>query len=88
MGFFTHLYAAGLPHRAVSVYMYLFERANREGSCFPSMSTIARELGLSLSTVKRAVADLKNGGFLTTERRKRANGGNSSLLYRLTPRPP
>lgn len=59
MGYFTSLYASELPHRAVAVYMYLRDRADKDGKCYPAIGTIARELKLSKSTVKRAIADLE-----------------------------
>ena len=49
------LYCSDLPHRAVSVYIYLDDRANKDGECWPSISTIAKELKLSQSTVRRAL---------------------------------
>ena len=77
------LYRAELPHRAVSVYVYLKDRANKDGECWPAIPTIARELKLSESTVRRALRDLRRGGYLTTEQRYRTNGGKSSLLYKI-----
>ncbi len=72
-----------LPHRAVSVYMYLNDRANKEGKCWPAIPTIARELKFSESTVRRAIKDLVKAGLITTEQRYRYSGGKSSLLYTL-----
>ena len=77
------LYRAELPHRAVSVYVYLKDRANTDGECWPAIPTIARELKLSESTVRRALWDLRRGGYLTTEQRYRTKGGKSSLLYKI-----
>lgn len=48
------LYRMDLPHRAVSVYIYLFDRADKNGECWPAIPTIAKELKLSESTVRRA----------------------------------
>ena len=58
MGYFNSIYAADLPHRAVAVYMYLKDRTNKDGVCWPSIKTIARELHLSRATVQRALNDL------------------------------
>ena len=49
------IYETELPHRAVAVYLYLETRADRERTCYPAIGTIARELHLSVSTVKRAI---------------------------------
>ena len=52
MSYFDSIYANTLlPPRAVSVYMYLKDRADSEGRCWPAIRTIALELGLSRSTV-------------------------------------
>lgn len=81
MGYFTSLYASELPHRAVVIYMYLHDRADREGKCYPAIGTIAKELKLSRSTVKRAIQDLERTEHLRKENRWRENGGKSSNMY-------
>ena len=83
MGKFNSLYRTDLPHRAVSVYIYLADRANKNGECWPAIPTIAKELKLSQTTVRRALDDLRKEGFLETEQRYRHNGGNSSLLFKI-----
>ena len=83
MGYYTSLYSSELPHRAVAVYMYLRDRCDKDGKCYPAIGTIARELKLSRSTVKRALADLEQSGRLRKEQRWRENGGKSSNLYYL-----
>ena len=79
MGRLEFLYRMELPHRAVSIYIYLADRANKEGECWPSIPTIARDLKLSQSTVRRALRE----GLIETEQRYRTKGGKSSLLYKL-----
>ena len=83
MGYFTEIYAKELPHRAKAVYMYLKDRSNKEGQCYPAIGTIARELQLSRRTVERAIDDLVRAGLVTKEQRWRENGGRSSLLFTL-----
>ena len=56
----TFLYQMDLPHRAVAVYTYLYDRANKNGECWPSVKTIAGGIKLSPATVRRAIKDLKN----------------------------
>ena len=83
------LYRSELPHRAVSVYQYLHDRANKQGECWPAIPTIANELKLSESTVRRALRDLRKAGLITSEQRYRPNGAKSSLCFTLKPpRPP
>lgn len=83
MGYFDSIYASNLPHRARAVYMYLKDRTNKDGTCWPSIKTIARELKLSRATVCRALDDLCNSGLLAKENRWRENGGKTSNLYKI-----
>ena len=77
------LYRTELPHRAVAVYIYLADRTNENNECWPAIPTIATDLKLSPSTVRRGIRDLKKEGLLETEQQYRKNGGKSSLLFRL-----
>ena len=77
------IYKTNLPHRAIAVYLYLESRVNKDRTCYPAIGTIARELHLSVSTVKRAITDLEREGFLRKKQRWRENGGRSSLLYEI-----
>ena len=84
MAYFQNIYHSDLSHRARAVYMYLKDRADSEGRCWPGIRTIAAELGFSRSTVKRALDELCQAGPLTKESRWRENGGRTSNLYRLS----
>ena len=64
MGRLNFLYRMDLPHRAVSVYIYLSDRANKNGECWPAIPTIAKELKLSQSAVRRALHDLRKARLL------------------------
>ena len=82
MSYFGNIYAdTELPSRARAVYMYLRDRSDAEGKCWPAIKTIAADMKLSRSTVKRALADLEHFGYLKKLPRYRANGGNTSNLY-------
>ena len=83
MRFSREIYEYGLPHRAVTVYMYLSNRAGKKKECFPSVKTNAEDLRLSKSTVFRALNDLENAGLIEREERYRTSGGRSSTLYRV-----
>ena len=83
MRFSREIYEYRLPHRAVSVFMYLSNRANKKRECFPSVGTIASDLHLSKSTVFRALNDLEATGMITREERYRPSGGRSSTIYKL-----
>lgn len=86
MGKLDFLYRMELPHRAVAVYIYLSDRANKEGQCWPAVPTIAREIKLSEATVRRAIRDLRKAGLVETEQRYRTKGGKSSLLFQIKDR--
>lgn len=81
MSFFGNLYREEIPSRAKAVYMYLKDRSNAEGECWPALKTIAKDTSMSVSTVKRAMEDLLKHELLRKERRYRENGGNSSNRY-------
>ena len=81
------IYSTNLPHRAIAVYMYLRDRANKDGFCYPAINTIAQDLKISKSTVKRALSEIEKEGYIRHERRYRKTGGNSSNIYYVT-RPP
>ena len=83
MGYCNSIYSSELPHRARAVYMYLKDRADKDGTCWPSIRTISRELGLSRATVCRALDDLCKAGLISREQRWRENGGKTSNLYKL-----
>ena len=79
----NQIYQSDLPNRAIAVYLYLRGRANKEGFCWPAVPTIARDLKMSESTIRRALRDLVREGFLVIEERQRESGADSSNMYRL-----
>lgn len=77
-------YASSLKSRALSVLIYLIDRSNQDLACFPAIPTIAEQLHISVSTVKRALKELVEDGYIQKETRSRANNrGQSSNLYTL-----
>ena len=82
MSWFGAIYAdEELSHRAKSVLIYLSDRADGHGKCWPGVKTIAADLNLSRSTVKRSLADLERAGYIEKMARHRENGSNTSNLY-------
>lgn len=77
-------YQSQLKSRALQVLLYLIDRANKEQTCFPAVPTIGRELHISISTVKRAMRELVETGYVKKESRFReGNRGQTSNLYTL-----
>ena len=85
MSYFDTIYAdRNLPHRAKTVYMYLRSMSASKGECWPGIKTIAADLHLSRSTVRRALNDLERRGYIQRTPRYRENGSRSSNLYTLS----
>lgn len=84
MSYFKKLYENGeLPHRAKLVYIYLFDRMDKEKKAWPGIKTIAQDLSLSRSTVKRAIKDLEKAGLIEKKAHYRENGSATSNRYYL-----
>ena len=84
MSFFNDVYGdRELTARAKTVCLYLHDRANGEGESWYAIGTIAEDLALSRSKVKRALNDLTRLGRVERQPRYRENGGQTSNLYRL-----
>ncbi len=82
MSYYRKLYEYDdLPHRAKAVYIYLYDRCNKEKKCWPSIKTIARELSFSPSTVRRAIQDLQKAKLIRKEYAYRSNGSHTSNRY-------
>lgn len=84
MSYFGTIYSYSsdeLLTRAKTVYMYLKDRSDAKGECWPAINTIAKETSMSRSIVKRGIADLIRCGLLTKEPTYRENGGNTSNRY-------
>lgn len=77
------IYQSNQPYRNIAIYQYIRERAGKKNYCWPSIATIADDIGMSSSTVKIGLADLKKQGFIQIENRYRDNGGKTSNLYRI-----
>jgi predicted transcriptional regulator len=77
------IYKLRLTSTEINVYQYLCSRANKEGECFPSQTTIAKAVNMNRSTVNQAIKRLQDKNLLIIMQRKRDNGGTSSNLYRI-----
>lgn len=66
---------------AVCVYAVLAEAANRDQQAWPSKATIADRTGFSSRTVQRAIAELRDSGWVEVTERHRENGSTTSNTY-------
>ena len=77
MSFFNAEYGdQELEARAKMVCLYLHDRANKDGESWYAIDSIAQDLNLSRSTVKRAIQDLLRLGWIEKRPRYRENGGD------------
>lgn len=83
MIFPRRIYDLGLSHKAISVYCYLANRANKNCECFPSVRLISEELKISKSTVFRAFTELEEHRLLERFPRYHTRGGRCSSLYKI-----
>lgn len=74
-------YQSNLKNRALQVLLYLIDRTNKEQTCFPAVPTIGRELHISISTVKRAMRELVEAGYVKKESRFRENMAVRHRIY-------
>ena len=85
MSYFSEIYGdPELSARAKQVLVYLHDRANKDGESWYAINTMAKDLSLSRSTIKRALAELIRQGRVEKQVRFRENGGCSSNYYQLT----
>lgn len=74
--------------QAVHVYAFLMKHANRERRAWPKTELLATEMGKSLRTVERAIAELRTRGAIQTQRRHAKNGAVLGLDFVLMQIPP
>ena len=59
MSYFSEIYGdPELSARAKQVLVYLHDRANKDGKSWYAIATMAKDLSISRSTIKRALAEL------------------------------
>ncbi|EIP5328572.1 conserved phage C-terminal domain-containing protein [Salmonella enterica] len=74
--------ASGMKLSSVAIMARIADFSSDEGVCWPSIETIARQLGAGLSTIRTAIAKLEKDGWLTRTQRRNGNR-NASNVYRL-----
>ena len=69
----------------ILVYIALAKHADTEGTCWPSLATIARLARVCRSSVAQAIKHLEARGYLQRTARFRPDGGVTSNVYKLMP---
>ena len=82
MSYFNEVYSdLELSAKAKQLLVYLHDRANQDGESWYAIGTMAKDLSLSRSTIKRALAELIRQGRVVKQARFRENGGCTSNRY-------
>ncbi|MBN3057960.1 helix-turn-helix domain-containing protein [Pectobacterium brasiliense] len=74
--------SSGMKLASVAVMARLADFSSDDGICWPSIETIARQLGAGPSTVRTTIAKLEKDGWLTRTQRRKGNR-NASNMYQL-----
>ncbi|MDF3686092.1 conserved phage C-terminal domain-containing protein, partial [Enterobacter hormaechei] len=67
---------------SVAIMARLADFSSDEGVSWPSIATIARQIGAGESTVRTAISQLEKDGWLTRQQRRKGNR-NASNVYQL-----
>lgn len=73
---------SGMKLTEVVIMARLADWCNDEGVCWPSVGTIARQIGAGESTVRTAIGKLQKEGWLSRRQRRQGNR-NASNVYQL-----
>ncbi|MCQ4105188.1 helix-turn-helix domain-containing protein [Erwinia persicina] len=73
---------SGMKLTEVVIMARLADWCNDEGVCWPSVGTIARQIGAGESTVRTAISKLQKEGWLSRRQRRQGNR-NASNVYHL-----
>lgn len=74
--------ASGMKLSSVAIMARLADFSNDEGVCWPSIETIARQIGAGMSTVRTAIARLEAEGWLTRKARRQGTEDLGKVTFR------
>lgn len=74
------IFDAGLSSHALLVRFYLARCSDRQGRSYPGINTIAEKCRIGRSTVKRALTELQERGFLFVESGRTSGSSNQYIL--------
>ena len=81
MGKYEELYKIVVSSKGKLVYFYLEDRKDADNVAWPALNTMARELSMSRSSVRRAIQELEKIGLVRKEAHYRLNGSATSNRY-------
>ncbi|WP_337020869.1 conserved phage C-terminal domain-containing protein [Pantoea anthophila] len=71
--------SSGMKITMVAIMARLADFSSDEGVCWPSIATIARQIGAGPSTVRTSIRKLESEGWLTSTSRRKGNRNNSNM---------
>lgn len=77
----TWAMSADLPTTRKFVLVVLADLADENDSCFPGQPRIAATIGASVRTVRDALGQLEESGYIIRHERRRLNGSRTSTRY-------
>lgn len=80
----NRIFELGLKPKEFAVFCCLLRHSDDRMQCFPSRRLIAKECGISLTTVDLALDQLSGMGLVYKVSRNRKDGSRSSNRYKLT----
>ena len=86
--------SSGMKLSSVAIMARLADFRSDEGVSWPSIPTIARQIGAGESTVRTAISQLEKDGWLTRQQRHKAarcanrSGGRGGKILRFKPEDP
>lgn len=73
------LFAKGLSRNAKALYALLLNYARENMECYPAQKTLAKELGVSVDTIRDDLTELKEFGLITVKQ----SGLNKPNIYQI-----
>ena len=78
---FEMIFLDDVSFRAQAIYQYIRYRQGKNEDCYHTHKRIARDNKCSVSTVKRAIEELVNKGYIERVHQRRSNGSKTSNRY-------
>ncbi|WP_347254365.1 helix-turn-helix domain-containing protein [Leminorella grimontii] len=72
---------SGVKGTKLMVMVRLADYSSDEGTSYPGIKTIARQIGAGESTIRTAIAELESDGWLRRENRRNGNRNTSNMYY-------
>jgi hypothetical protein len=70
-----------VSQQACAVWAILAHRAGRNGDCWPSMETIAADLGITPRHVANCINELRAAGLITSRRDHGGRGASNRYVF-------